>query len=61
MLTGYQENKERLSRKACQRYQIFLKKKKAKGANMLFSDIETFLKKKKKRSVNMVANNIKNL
>ena len=61
MLTGYQENKERFSEKTCQRYQIFLKKKKAKSANMLFSDIEIFLKKEKKRSINMVVNNIKNL
>ena len=61
MLTGYQENKERLSKKACQRYQIFLKKKKPKSANMLFSDIEIFLKNEKKKRVNMVVNNIKNL
>ena len=61
MLTGYQENKERLSKKACQRYQIFLKKKEPKSAKMLFSDIEIFLKNEKKKRVNMVVNNIKNL
>ena len=60
MLAGYQENKEKLSKKACQRYKIFLKKKNTKSANMPFSDIEIFLKKKKKRSVNMVVSNIKN-
>ena len=38
---------------------IFLKKKKAKSANMLVSDREISLKEKKKRSVKMVVNHIK--
>ena len=52
---------QRLCKEAQEWYQIFLKKKKAKGANMLVSDIEIFQKKKKKRSVNMIVNDIKNL
>ena len=38
---------------------MFLKKKKAKNASMLVSDIKIFLKKKKKRSANMVMTNVR--
>ena len=40
------KNKEKLSKKARERYQIFLKKKETKRTNMLVNDIEIFLKKK---------------
>ena len=40
MLRGYyNKNKERLSKKVCERYKIILKKKKRKGANMGVSHI----------------------
>ena len=51
MLTGYyQKHKGKLSKKACERYKIFLKKKKTESSNMLMSDIEIFLKKKRKEA-----------
>ena len=50
MLTGYyQKNKERLSKKARERYQNLYEEKKTKSTNMLVSKIELFLKKKKKK------------
>ena len=60
MLTGYdQKNIERLSKKACERYQNLSEEEKTKSTTMLVSDIEIFLRKKKERSVNMVVNDIK--
>ena len=43
MSTGYyQKTKERLSKKACERYQNLSEEGKKKSANMLVSDIESF-------------------
>ena len=46
----YQKSKERLPKKARERYQNLSEKEKSKSANLLMSGIEVFLKKKKKRS-----------
>ena len=55
------KNKERLSKKAHERYQSLSGEgeEKGKSVNTLVSDIEIFLQKKKKRSVNMVVNDTK--
>ena len=54
MLTGYyQKNKERLSKKARERYQNLSEEQNSKSTNILVSDIEICLKKKEK-SVNMI-------
>ena len=50
--------KERLSKRARERYQNLSGEEKTKSTNMFVSDIEIFLKKKKKRSVNMVVSDI---
>ena len=44
----YQENKERLSKKARERYQIFLKKKKKKSNNMVVNVTKISQKMKNK-------------
>ena len=46
----YQKSKERLPKKARERYQNLSEEEKSKSANLLMSGIEVFLKKKKKRS-----------
>ena len=59
MLTRYYIKRKKLSKKACAMLmQIFLKKKKTKGANILLNNIEIFLKEKKKRILNMVVSDI---
>ena len=50
----YQKHKEKLRKKARERYQNLSEDEKAKSINMLLSGIEIFLKKKKKRNINMV-------
>ena len=48
MVTRYKKNKEKLLKKACEGYQIFLKKKVTKIAKILLSNMEVFLMKKKR-------------
>ena len=51
MSTGYYQKKkakEKLSKKARERYQNISEEKKTKSANMLVSDLEIYLKKKLK-------------
>ena len=60
MLTGYYQKKTKKSfqKRIVKGTKIFLKKKKAKSANMLVSYIEIFLNKKKK-NVYIVVNDIR--
>ena len=44
----YQENKERLQKKACERYKIFLREKKKKGNNMVINVTKISQKMKNK-------------
>ena len=48
MVTRYKKNKEKLLKKTCEGYQIFLKKKVTKIAKILLSNMEVFLMKKKR-------------
>ena len=51
------KNQERISKKACERYQNLSEEEKEKSTNIFVGDIDIFLKKKKKRSVNRVVKN----
>ena len=53
----YQENKERLSKKARERYQIFLKKKKKKSNNMVVN-VTKISQKMKNKSLLSIEKNI---
>ena len=53
------KNKDKLQRKACDRFQDFSEEEKTKNISMLVNDIEIFLKKKKTNTENMVGNDIK--
>ena len=54
MSTGYyQNNKERLQKKACERYQNL---KKTKSKNIVVNDTKIFLKNKETKSVSMLKN-----
>ena len=44
----YKENKERLQKKACERYKIFLREKKKKGNNMVINVTKISQKMKNK-------------
>ena len=55
----YQENKERLRKEACERYENLSGEEKTKSEKRLVKDIKVFLKEKKKKSVSIVANAIK--
>ena len=51
------KNQERISKKACERYQNLSEEEKEKSTNIFVGDIVIFLKKKKKGSVNRVVKN----
>ena len=51
------KNQERISKKACERYQNLSEEEKEKSTNIFVGDIDIFLKKKKKGSVNRVVKN----
>ena len=51
------KNQERISKKACERYQNLSEEEKGKSTNIFVGDIDIFLKKKKKGSVNRVVKN----
>ena len=60
MVTGYyQNNKEKLSKKACERYQNLSEEEKDKNRQYACERYRNLSEEEKKRSVNMVVSGIK--